>query len=1395
SPVVDASGSIYFGSEDGYLYSLNSDGALRWKKSLGGGIFATPLLATDGHLYVGTKTNTFYCLSVSTGDTIWTYTSGGQIYSSAIVSSRGIVYFGSLDGKLYALQSEDGLKVWSFATGSKVYNSPALSVDESVVYFGTLGGVLYAADAKSGSELWQYSAGSTLYSSPAVDSAGTIYFAAQNGHVYALASDGTKAWEFDTGSPIYYSSPAIYPGNAGFEDTTTRIFIGTDGGKLHCLNAATGVEAWQYDPGTGGAIRNAPLVASNALIYFGTADSIFYCVDTTGSLQWYHKVGDVLYSSPALSTTGQLFIGAYDNKLYALGFLDRFMAMLAGMSQPEYSGDIAIGYSINNPANQDVGLLAQYSTDDGQTWDAATVTGDTSGIAPNSSGSIVWNSASDLLGEDLPAVRFKLEPYDQDSTGIAGITPAFHLDNNALPVISTTAVPGEHVGDITIPFTYSDAEGDTLTLSGEYQLIGSDTWSSAILTGDLDSLAGSSGQVTWPTLTDLADSAGMFYLRLFVLDNDPSEPDTLTLHVDNYHLQAIALTPLPAEQSGSVLIDYLLTDTSQDTLDLICEYRLPKDTVWSAANVSGDTTNIGSAGYDGSVTWLSTQNLSKWDIQGVLFKITPDDDWGLGTADSISLHIDNNAPPTAALDSIIGDWIGVVPIVFNLTDPESDTLSLTAEYRLLGAQAWETATTSAALTGITDYSDTLFWDSDADLPELFIGYIDFKVTPADLDPGQADSTTLLIDQVGAPVIVTLSSPQGEQSGDIQISFTVRDDESDAVELQLEYSLDGGINWEIGTISGQTSGLDADNYSGSFTWHSATDLPGEDHETIRLKLTPRDDHWGGYLIAEPFHLDNNQPPVFSCIMAYQEVSGNVEIPYRITDDENDSVDVIAKYSDDNQITWIDLTTASPLTNITSTDYQSSLTWRTTDDLPGTDLDSVWIRFEIEDKDPGTGDLLVLHVDNEVGPTITQVYPEASALSHWQDSITVDFSLPLDLATLEGNVTVSGAVSGAIDVQTSLTGNELTLIPNEAFTAHDTITIHLKGLITDTQGVGLDGNANGDPDGSPTDDYIWTFTTTILGDYDLDEITAFTDLILFRDAWFANPQPTYYELAPYSGQVPFLQVLPDNGLDYLDLAVLARMWNWSISPNLQVIPKLAKGHGEASPFTLSAVYDENNYARLERREFALELALGDQPMPTGFELVLALDPDIFKYEAFTPLGEISGGQENWLILDSYNQETGILVLSAVDFSASSTNLSKSSLLGRLEMEVISQAETDVAFEYILAENGKIRYGQQLSKVSTAPPLPTEYALHQNFPNPFNPTTRIRYDLPKESLISLVIYNLLGQEVRTVKQGTVEPGYHEFVWDGRDRTGRQLSSGLYFARLLTPKYHKTVKMVLLK
>lgn len=126
-----------------------------------------------------------------------------------------------------------------------------------------------------------------------------------------------------------------------------------------------------------------------------------------------------------------------------------------------------------------------------------------------------------------------------------------------------------------------------------------------------------------------------------------------------------------------------------------------------------------------------------------------------------------------------------------------------------------------------------------------------------------------------------------------------------------------------------------------------------------------------------------------------------------------------------------------------------------------------------------------------------------------------------------------------------------------------------------------------------------------------------------------------------------------------------------------------------------------------------------------------------------------------------------------------------------------------QYVLAYDG-IRLGPSFDAVKLTPTsvegpsrgsMPVALSLSQNYPNPFNPSTTIAYTLEKTAPVTLEIYSILGNKVRTLERKIQTAGSHTVLWDGLDDTGRSVAGGLYIYRLSTGHQVESQKMMLLR
>lgn len=146
------------------------------------------------------------------------------------------------------------------------------------------------------------------------------------------------------------------------------------------------------------------------------------------------------------------------------------------------------------------------------------------------------------------------------------------------------------------------------------------------------------------------------------------------------------------------------------------------------------------------------------------------------------------------------------------------------------------------------------------------------------------------------------------------------------------------------------------------------------------------------------------------------------------------------------------------------------------------------------------------------------------------------------------------------------------------------------------------------------------------------------------------------------------------------------------------------------------------------------------------------------------------------------------------AGSQPISGSDAIVNLEFDVLEIESTDATSQLeitaIVINEGNICANVQQAKFSMGVPVPEEYALGQNYPNPFNPETTIKYQLPGAGKVVLKIYNIIGQEIRTLVNEEKEAGYHFVVWDAKDNP-----SGMYLIRFQSGEFIQIKKCLIIK
>ena len=129
----------------------------------------------------------------------------------------------------------------------------------------------------------------------------------------------------------------------------------------------------------------------------------------------------------------------------------------------------------------------------------------------------------------------------------------------------------------------------------------------------------------------------------------------------------------------------------------------------------------------------------------------------------------------------------------------------------------------------------------------------------------------------------------------------------------------------------------------------------------------------------------------------------------------------------------------------------------------------------------------------------------------------------------------------------------------------------------------------------------------------------------------------------------------------------------------------------------------------------------------------------------------------------------------------------------------SDNSTKFSPITAEDtddSPLKYSPSALEEDVIANIPGTFKLEPNFPNPFNPSTTLRINVPARSNnVKLIVYDVLGRQVAALFSGTLNRGSYKYVWNGHDQSGRALPSGVYFAVLKAPQFSQTIKMMLVK
>ena len=204
-------------------------------------------------------------------------------------------------------------------------------------------------------------------------------------------------------------------------------------------------------------------------------------------------------------------------------------------------------------------------------------------------------------------------------------------------------------------------------------------------------------------------------------------------------------------------------------------------------------------------------------------------------------------------------------------------------------------------------------------------------------------------------------------------------------------------------------------------------------------------------------------------------------------------------------------------------------------------------------------------------------------------------------------------------------------------------------------------------------------------------------------------------------------------------------------------------------------------------------------SAFGLVLGYDPSLLQFESAQEgaghLLESQGGHTD--LFSVLHQRPGVLLIG--NGLTAGDPVDGKGLLAELSFRLMDRRranEAVIALREAFVANGAEDVRRVMSLQGTGL-QPASFALSQAYPNPFNPSTQIDFALAQDTPARLVIYDVLGQRVRTLVRGDdgLGAGFYTVTWDGTNAHGAPVGNGLYFYRLETPAFQRTGKMMMIK
>jgi hypothetical protein len=304
--------------------------------------------------------------------------------------------------------------------------------------------------------------------------------------------------------------------------------------------------------------------------------------------------------------------------------------------------------------------------------------------------------------------------------------------------------------------------------------------------------------------------------------------------------------------------------------------------------------------------------------------------------------------------------------------------------------------------------------------------------------------------------------------------------------------------------------------------------------------------------------------------------------------------------------------------------------------------------------------------------------------------------------------------------------------------------------------------------------------IAGLFGADIRVDYDDFFIFADHFGLTAGSETFDAA--------FDLSPNNAVDFDDFFIFADNFGREMAGVGKVVPTMAGLNSDAR-FYLDAGMELPRIGE----ELSVAVSLENFVEVRGYGLTVEFDSELLEFVGPRVVDNILG-ETDLAAPQVFTQTDGKIGIAALGITASE---------GDLGLNLVFRSKQEIEDSYIELTNGALQDGTYgLNQISNPVSVriqtrPEAYALNDNYPNPFNPETTIKYQLPDAGQVRLEVYNMLGQVVKTLVDNQFQnAGRYTLQWDATNNSGQPLSSGVYFYRILAGgEFQSHKKMLLLK